>query len=322
MLDRSHVPARAVLMARKRMNDAIRGYFDQRGFLEVETPIAVISPGLEPHLEAFETWEQGPDKTNHKLYLHTSPEYAMKRVLARQMGSIYQLARVFRNGERSDTHAPEFTMLEWYRSPGDIGQLMDDTEGLIKTVAEAVAGPWSSNQPALRISISEAFLAAGLADPLLHPTVDGLRRVLGGADDDTWDDIFFRAYLAHVEPRFPADRLTLLWGYPAQMAALARLDPQDPRRAERFEAYVGKLELANAFGELSDPAEQRRRFEHDLEVRKQKHAPLYPVDEGLLAELPNIEGAAGIALGVDRLLMLCLGLERVQDVLIFSPREL
>src|SRR5688572_13306765 len=163
--DRNRVPARPILEARKRMNDAIRRFFDRRGLLEVETPIAVPSPGLEPHLFAFETEQQHPEGTAEKLYLHTSPEYAMKRMLGRGVGSIYQLARVFRNGERSRTHAGEFTMLEWYRCPGTIEEIMDDTEALIGEAADAIAGPWRP-LTVERVSMSQAFLRAGLADPI------------------------------------------------------------------------------------------------------------------------------------------------------------
>jgi lysyl-tRNA synthetase class 2 len=322
VVDRSHVPPRRVLEARKRLHDAVRRWFDARGFLEVETPIAVPSPGLEPHLEAFATEAVGPDRAAERLYLHTSPEYAMKRLLGRGVGSIYQLARVFRNGERSRTHAPEFTMLEWYRAPGTLAQLMDDTEALIAEAAAAIDGPWRPAR-AVRLSVSEAFLRAGLVDPLEHPDTDDLRRGLGvrAVEGDGWDDVFFRAFLDRVEPGFEPDAITTIWGWPASMAALARLDPADPRRAERFETYLGPLELANAFGELTDPVEQRRRFEADLAARRAAGAPCYPIDEGLLADLGAIGEAAGIALGVDRLLMRALDLPSIQDVIPFSPRD-
>ena len=320
---RDHVPPRAVLEARKRMLDAVRHHLDAAGFLEVETPIVVRSPGLEPHLFAFETQEVGPDGRVTPLYLHTSPEYAMKRMLGRGLGHLYQVARVFRNGERSRTHAPEFTMLEWYRCPGRFEELLDDTEALVGAVAAAVGGPWRPSRFE-RVSVSEAFARAGLVDPLtVADDVDAFRAGLGvrTAPDDTWDDLFFRAFFERVEPTFAEDTVTLLYGYPASMAALARLDPLDPRRAERFEVYVGSLELGNAFGELTDPAEQRRRFEADQAHRRALGRPVYPVDEGLLADLGNIGDAAGIALGLDRLLMRCLALPSVHDVLALSPRD-
>ena len=319
---RNHVPPLSILRARKRALDAVRGFFDRRGFLEVETPILVDSPGLELHLTAFETTEHGPDRRTARRYLHTSPEYAMKRLLGRGTGSIYQLARVFRDGERSRTHAPEFTMLEWYRSPGDLEAVMEDTEMLVRVVADAVDGPWRP-AAAERISVSGAFERAGLGDPLSIESVPELQGALEvrAVDGDTWEDVFFRAFLEHIEPKLDDRTLTLLFGYPARMAALARLDPLDARRAERFEAFAGDLELANAFGELTDPVEQRARFERERAERARLGRPLYPIDEGLLSDLAGVHEAAGVALGFDRLLMKCLGAERIQDVLVFSPRD-
>jgi lysyl-tRNA synthetase class 2 len=318
---RDHVPPRAVLAARKRMNDAIRAFFDARGFLEVDTPIAVVSPGLEPHLFAFATEEIGPDERATTLYLHTSPEYAMKRMLGRGLGHIYQIARVFRNGERSRTHTPEFTMLEWYRQPGALAEIMDDLEALIAAIARAVSGPWQPRR-FVRLSISEAFVRAGLGDPLAHEEVAPLREALRVREvpGDTWDDVFHRAFFERVEPTFGEDEGTLVYGYPARMAALARLDRADPRRAERFELYVGGLELANAFGELTDPIEQRARFIADQQARRELSRPVYPIDEGLLADLGAIGEAAGVALGIDRVLMKCLGLKAIQDTVAFAPR--
>ncbi|MEO1227351.1 MAG: EF-P lysine aminoacylase EpmA [Myxococcota bacterium] len=323
MVHRDYAPPRAVLEARKRMNDAVRGWFDARDFLEVETPIAVLSPGLEPHLEAFETLERGPDGQQTSLFLHTSPEYAMKRLVGRGLGSLYQIARVFRNGERSATHAPEFTLLEWYRHPGTLDAVAEDTVALIETVARAVGGPWQPGPP-LRLSVSEAFRAVGLGDPLEHlDDIDGLRRALKvpAVAGDDWETVFFRAFFERIEPSFDPAGVTVLDGYPAPMAALARLDPTDRRRALRFEVFVGGVELGNAFAELADPVEQRRRFADDLRVREELGRQTPPVDEGLLRDLPGIDPSAGIALGLDRLLMTCLRLEAVQDVLCFSPRD-
>jgi lysyl-tRNA synthetase class 2 len=304
------------------MNDAVRGFFDRRGLLEVETPVAVISPGLEPHLEPFEVVEIGPDRARHALYLHTSPEYAMKRMLGRGLGSIYQMARVFRNGERSQTHAPEFTMLEWYRSGGTLDTLMEDTEALVAEVAEAVAGPWRP-KAAARFTVEEAFTRLGLPSPIDSTDARALAEGAGmpviAGDDHA--DVFFRLMLERVEPSLEADRLTFLTHYPASMAALARLNPNDPRTALRFEAYIGGLELANAFDELVDPIEQRRRFEGDLETRRRLGRVEPPLDEGLLEDLGHMNPTAGIALGLDRLLMRCLGLDCVQDVIAFSPRD-
>ncbi len=322
MPTRDHLPSRSILEARKRATDAVRRFFDDRGFLEVETPIMVPSPGMEPHLEAFATEEIGPDREARSRYLHTSPEYAMKRMLGRGLGAIYQLARVFRNGERSATHAPEFTMLEWYGSPGRLTERMGEVEALISVVADAVAGPWRP-RAVERCSVSEAFLRVGLADPLEAASPEALRRALdvASAADDTWEDIFFRAFLTRVEPSFEDDVITVLHGYPAQMAALARIDPNDPLRAERFEVFVGSLELANAFQELTDPVEQRARFDEETAERRRAGRAVYPIDEGLLTDLAAVDEAAGVALGLDRLLMKCLGRPAIQDVLAFSPRD-
>ena len=183
-------------------------------------------------------------------------------------------------------------------------------------MAAAVDG-WQPG-PVRRISVSEAFLQAGLPDPLDPTTEEALRAAVQSPPDDTWEDAFFRGMLNHVESNFEPDEITILHGYPASMAALAQLDARDPRKAERFEVYVGQLELGNAFGELTDPIEQRRRFESDLEARRQAGQPTYPIDEGLLEDLARIPEAAGIALGFDRLLMRCLGLSRIQDVMCFS----
>ena len=322
MVDRNYIPPRPIFEARKRMNDAIRRFFDGRGFLEVETPIAVVSPGLEPHLEPFITTEIGPDRSEKPLFLHTSPEYAMKRILGQGLGSIYQLARVFRNGERSDTHAPEFTMLEWYRQPGDLEAVVEDTVGLIRSVAASVGGWFPSG--VTQLSVSEAFIRVGLGDPLDYlEDVEGLCREMGVPviPGDDWSSVFFRAFFEHVEGAFDPDEITILHGYPASMAALARISRSDPRQAERFEVFLGRLELGNAFGELADPDEQRRRFECDLAERRSNAMVCPPIDEALLKALPAMGDAAGIAVGIDRLLMKCLGLKAVQDVICLSPRD-
>ena len=317
---RRPVPDLQVLRFRKKAFNATRQFFDDQGFLEVETPIAVPSPGMEPHLEAFETRWRAPGH-DESLYLHTSPEYAMKRLLGAGHERIYQLARVFRDGEHSRTHAPEFTMLEWYRQPGTLEALMDDTEALITAVAAAVDGPWRPSG-FRRCSVSEAFMQAGLQDPFEHQDPRALCRALGvrEVEGDTWDDVFHRAMLDVVEPSFPPDTPVILHGYPASMAALSKIDPDDPRRCLRFEVFIGEVELANAFAELTDPEEQRRRFEEEQALRRSLGRPVYPVDEDLLSALADVEEAAGIALGVDRLLMVCAGAESIEDIIPFSPR--
>ena len=315
------VPEARVLRLRKQAFNATRAFFDGEDFLEVETPIAVTSPGMEPHLEAFETRWRAPNH-DEALYLHTSPEYAMKRLLGAGHERIYQLARVFRDGEHSRTHAPEFTMLEWYRQPGTLEDLMDDTEALIEQVADAVDGPWRPSG-FRRCSVSEAFLEAGLRDPFDHEDAVDLARALGVREvsGDTWDDVFHRAMFDFIEPSFDPATPVILWGYPASMAALSKIDPDDPRRCLRFEVFIGGVELANAFAELTDPEEQRRRFEAEQRLRASLDRPVYPIDEDLLTALTNVDDAAGIALGIDRLLMVCDGAESIEDIIPFSPRS-
>ncbi|MGF1511133.1 MAG: EF-P lysine aminoacylase EpmA [Myxococcota bacterium] len=313
-----HAPALGILKARKRMNDGIRRFFDQRGFLEVETPIAVRSPGIEPHLEPFSIEFVAPNRSRHSLFLQTSPEFAMKRLLASGTGSIYQLARVFRNGESSNHHTPEFTMLEFYRSGASLAELSEDVVGLVRHLAALlqVAPP----APVARRTVSELFAEAGLMDPLdLQQSVDALSQGLqvAAAPDDDWEDVFFKVFLERVESLLPSRQLTLLSGYPARMAALSELDPGDDRKALRMEVYWGQLELGNAYQELTDPAEQRRRFESDNGLRLRLGRTPMPIDQDLLADLPAMGRAAGIAIGTDRLLMKLLGLRRVQDVLCF-----
>lgn len=320
--NRTHVPPKAILVARKRMNDVVRDFFDSRGFLEVETPIAMTSPGLEPHLEIFETTEQSPSGHEETLYLHTSPEYAMKRLLAHQLGSIYQIARVFRNGERSSTHAPEFTLLEWYRQPGTLKDIIADTSELIYSVARAVGG-WIP-EGVEEISVSEAFNRVGLPDPLEYmDNLDALRSALDtpAIEGDDCSTVFFRSFFTHIEPSFHPNKVTILTGYPASMAALAKVDPDNPKRSLRFEVFVGPLELANAFDELTDPQEQRLRFEADLRERAAKQRPCPPIDEHLLEALPQLGQVSGIALGLDRLLMKCLKVDAIQEVISLSPRD-
>lgn len=316
---RDLLPSRARLEARVRMNRAIRGFFEARGFLEVETPIAVPSPGVELHLQPFETTRSEPGQPPEQLYLHTSPEYAMKRMI-RRLGHIFQLARVFRNGERSDTHAPEFTMLEFYRCPGGWRELVDDVYGVIQAVAAAVDGPWRPARLQLR-SVSELFVEAGLVDPLEHPDRESLRAGLRvrSAPDDSWEDLFHRAFFEHVEPQLSPEAVTVVHGYPAQLAALSRLDPEDPRRAERFEVYVGRLELGNAYGELVDVEALRGVLLKDIEQRARLGLGRLPLDEAMLADLAGAPPSAGIAIGVDRLLMCCLQISRIQELLVFSP---
>jgi lysyl-tRNA synthetase class 2 len=312
------VPPLSVLRARKAVHDEIRRTFDHRGFLEVETPILVPSPGIEPHLEPFVTERVGPDRRRSRCFLHTSPEYAMKRLLARGTGSIYQLARVFRNGEASPRHAPEFTLLEFYRHPGELEQLADDVQVIVQNTAIRLGA--TPPPVVIHTTMSELFSQAGLPDPLAHQdSTAGWAAALGvdAAPDDEWDDVFHRAWLDRVEPRLDPGALTFVSGYPARLAALAELDPSDPRRAQRMEVFWGDLELGNGYQELSDPVEQAARFEADQRLRTRLGRTPVPTDEALLRDLPGMGRAAGLALGVDRLLMRLLNVADVHQVLPF-----
>ncbi|MCF8481593.1 MAG: EF-P lysine aminoacylase GenX [Rhodospirillum sp.] len=334
---------RPTLRARGAIIRAIRTFMEQLGCEEVETPALQISPGLEPHLKAFKTELLEPfEEVGRTLMLHTSPEFAMKKLLAAGETDIFQIARVFRNGERGPTHHPEFTMLEWYRTGLPLEGLMAETEDLVRVVAQAAGvdvlrwdgvavdpfAPWE------RLTVAEALdryagidlmaaLEAGVAvsgNPM-EPSPAPLRAAAEGIgvtcqDHDRCEDVFFRVVLDRVEPNLGRERPTILHAYPVCMAALSRRDPRDPRLAERFEVYVGGLELANAFGELTDAAEQAARFTHDMDVKEALYGERYPIDGAFLAALEQgLPECSGIALGVDRLVMLCTGAKRLEDVL-------
>lgn len=324
------------LEARARIVREIRSLFDGQGFLEVQTPALQISPGLEPHLQAFATELLDPTGgRREKRYLHTSPEFAMKKLLAAGLEKIYQISLVYRNRERSHTHHPEFSMLEWYRARAPYTELMADCEELLRACARAAKCggffTWNGlkSDPALafeRLTVQNAFLQyaetdllATIRDPL-NPLPEDLRgscEKLGipTAADDTWEDLFFRIFLEKIEPRLGVGRPTILFDYPISMAALSRPCPARPELAERFEIYVCGLELANAFGELTDPAAQRRRFEADMDKKQRLYGERYPIDEDFLEALAQMPPASGIALGVDRLVMLATGAADIEDVL-------
>ncbi|ARJ67295.1 EF-P lysine aminoacylase GenX [Magnetospirillum sp. ME-1] len=327
---------RGNLELRARVLGATRAFFAARDFREVETPCLQVSPGLEPHLKAFATALAdpygGPDRP---LYLHTSPEFAMKKLLVAGMPRLYQLARVFRNAERSQTHHPEFTMLEWYRAGASIADLMADTETLVQDCARAAGVETLRREgqecdpfvPWRRLSVAEAFREyAGIDILVTAPdpwspdrsvlAAEAARIGISVSPSDTWEDIFFKVMLDRVEPHLGFDRPVILHSYPVSMAALSRPSPADARVAERFEAYALGVELCNAFGELTDAGEQRRRFTADMDLKQRLYGERYPLDEDFLSALEfGMPDSAGNALGFDRLVMLLAGAERIDEVL-------
>ena len=294
----------------------------------------MASPGNETHLHAFETALTGPDLGSQRLYLHTSPEFAAKKLLAAGETKIFDFARVFRNRERGRLHAPEFTMLEWYRAHEDYGAVIDDTLALLWLAAdvagaeallhrEAVCDP---RAPAQRLTVADAFTHLAGIDLLatLSDTGEGdadalrLRARRGGidvSDTDDWSDIFAKVLTLRIEPRLGLERPCILYEYPVCEAALARVSPRDPRVAERFELYACGVELANGFGELTDPAQQRARFEIEMAKKQRVYGIRYPLDEAFLAALAHMPPASGVALGFDRLVMLATGAPNVDSVL-------
>jgi lysyl-tRNA synthetase class 2 len=320
---------RPFLMARNRISAAFRAWFGARAFTEVETAILQVSPGNEAHLHAFATELVASDARRSALYLHTSPEFAAKKLLAAGEPRLFTFARVFRNRERTALHHPEFTMLEWYRVDEPYGVLIEDCAALLRAAAEAAgtrrfayrgreADPFAAPE---RITVAEAFTRhAGIDLLATLDDRDALARAAAGqgmrvADDDTWADIFSGVLVERIEPKLGIGRATVLDEYPLSEAALARPTAHDPRVAERFELYVCGVEIANAFGELTDPAEQRRRFESEMAEKQRVHGERYPLDEDFLAALAAMPPACGIALGFDRLVMLATGAQRIEQVL-------
>jgi len=312
----------------------VRAFLGGRGFEEVETPCLVPAPGMEPHVAAFEArFEPEGGGAGRPLWLHNSPEYAMKRLLAEGFPRVFQLARVFRNGELSATHNPEFTMLELYRAGTDYRGIMEDLESLAEACARGVTGgaavPWRGGvldlaAPFERLPVAEAFRRhAGVELLACQGKVERLREAaraagLGpGAPGDSFDDLFFRILLERIEPAIGLARPTYLVDWPAPMAALARVKADDPALAERFELYAGGLELANGFSELTDAREQRARLEEEQALRRRLGRPAYPIDERFLEALPRMPPSGGVAVGLDRLLMLLTGAERIDEVLLF-----
>ena len=332
-----HQDRRPRLMARGAIVRAIRAWFEARGFVEVETASLQVSPGNETHLHAFAAELVTPQGERAPLYLRTSPEFAAKKLLAAGEPRIFELARVWRNRERGPLHHPEFTLLEWYRAGEPYEALMDDCAALVALAAETAGAsrfefrgracdPFT---PPERITVAEAFDRFAGIDLMRSLAPDGAtdRGELAGqaqatgiriAADDGWADIFSRIVVEKLEPALGVGRPAILCEYPISEAALARQKPGDPRLAERFELYACGVELANCFAELTDAAEQRRRFEADMDEKQRLYGERYPIDEDFLAALRQMPAASGAALGLDRLVMLATGATRVDDV-IWTP---
>jgi lysyl-tRNA synthetase class 2 len=315
---------------RAKMLAALRAFFATRDFIEVETSALQVSPGMEPHIGALVVDLAEPfGAARQRLYLHTSPEFAMKKLLAAGERRIFQIARCWRDGERSPLHHPEFTMLEWYRAEESYETLMADCAALLSAAAWAVDihvfrhGDRACNpfMAPTRLSVAQAFALYGGFDLLAKvgardALAAELRKLgLHVGEADTWEDLFHRAMLEKVEPQLGIGAATILYDYPLPLAVNAKPSAKDPRVAERFEMYVCGVELANGCTELADAAEQRRRFQADAALKEKLYGARVPIDEDLLAALAVMPPASGIALGFDRLVMLAAGAEKIDDVL-------
>jgi lysyl-tRNA synthetase class 2 len=331
-----HADIRPFLAARGAITRTVRAWFDEQGFTEVETGILQVSPGNETHLHAPRTELVQADGARATRYLRTSPEFAAKKLLAAGEQKIFEFARVFRDRERGDLHLPEFTMLEWYRADAGYDAVMADSVVIIAHAAQATgigrfsfrgrsADPFAEPE---MLTVAAAF--ARFAGVDLLATIaggEGDRTALAAAasgrvritDDDTWSDIFSKVLVEHVEPNLGQGRLTVLFEYPAPEAALARVKPSEPRVAERFEIYACGVELANGFGELTDAAEQRRRFAQAMDEKQRRYGERYPLDEEFLEAVAQMPEASGVALGFDRLVMLASGAVRIDQVVWTPP---
>ncbi|MBD3827546.1 EF-P lysine aminoacylase EpmA [Stenotrophomonas sp.] len=305
----------AALRQRAALNACIRDFFATRGVLEVETPILSVAGNTEPNIDSFHTRFSGHvDAGEAQRWLRTSPEYPLKRLLAAGVGDCYELGRVFRNGEAGGRHNPEFTMLEWYRVGWDHHRLIGETAALVRAALSLV-----EREARLEVIDYRSLYQRQLGVDPFEADIDALRAPLSeihidpqGLTRDDWLDLL----MTHcIQPAFGDDTMTVVHDWPASQAALARVRPGTPALAERFELYLGPVELANGYHELNDAAEQRARFERDHAVRRMRGAVLPPLDEALLAALPQLPDCAGVAVGVDRLLMAMNRTPAIADVL-------
>jgi lysyl-tRNA synthetase class 2 len=331
-----HADIRPFLAARSAITKAVRAWFDEQGFAEVETGILQVSPGNETHLHAPRTELIGADGARGTRYLRTSPEFACKKLLAAGEARIFEFARVFRDRERGDLHLPEFTMLEWYRADAAYDAVMADSIVVIARAAQAtgigqfsfrgrVADPFAEPELLTVAAAFERFAGIDLLGTIADGKGDRARLAAASShqvrisDDDTWSDIFSKILVEHVEPRLGQGRLTVLFEYPVPEAALARAKPSDPRVAERFEIYACGVELANGFGELTDAREQRLRFTQAMDEKQRRYGERYPLDEEFLDAVAKMPEASGVALGFDRLVMLASGALRIDQVVWTPP---
>jgi len=312
---------RALLEARSRIVRAVRAWFEGEGFLEVSTPARVRSPGQEVHLDAIPAGQTGADAQ----WLITSPEYHLKRLVADGLSPIFEICRCWRAEEMGPHHRTEFTMVEWYRANAPLEVLAADCEALVGVAFQAagrdplgvgIAAPFARTTVRQLFDERAGFSLTGAETAAeLRAAADRAGISVGTAT--AWDDIFYQVFLDRIEPELARSGPTFVFDWPAPLGALARPHPRDPRVVERFELYAGGLELANAFGELTDPVEQRRRFEEETRLRAARGKAVYPIDEALLAALPQMPPTAGIALGLDRLIMLATGAGDISEVQAF-----
>lgn len=304
----------------------IRNFFDSNNFIEVQTPIMTPIPGMEPHLNPFHTVLTAPDGQNFDLYLNTSPELQMKKLLGQGLEKIYNITKVFRNGEiGGGRHNPEFTMLEWYRQDANYFDLMKDCEDLITSLLQIIPPPKNVNWqlPWPKISVHQLFIDKCDLDLLQNKDFETFKSNAEKKGFDTagchdWDDLFFKVFLNEIESDLGLEAPVFVYDYPSSQAALAKTSAQNPFFAERFELYINGKELANAFSELIDPKEQRERLIEEQQLRKKLNKPIFAIDEEFLTSLESIQlPSAGIALGVDRLLMVLLEKEKIEEILLF-----
>jgi lysyl-tRNA synthetase class 2 len=333
-----HQDRRPFLQARGAVTQATRAWFGQQGFTEIETGILTVSPGNETHLHAPRTELIDRDGVRLTRYLRTSPEFAAKKLLAAGETRIFEFARVFRDRERGDRHLPEFTMLEWYRANETYEAVMTDAVVVIARAAQTTgigrfafrgqdADPFAEPELLTVAAAFERFAGIDLLATIASGEGDRAALAVAAAgrvritDDDTWSDIFSKVLVEHVEPKLGQGRMTVLFEYPAPEAALARTKPGDPRVAERFEIYACGVELANGFGELTDAAEQRRRFTDAMDEKARRYGERYPLDEEFLEAVAQMPPASGVALGFDRLVMLASGATRIDQVVWTPPAD-